>query len=360
MCKVLLVDDEAIERLVLKKFLSKMDAVTVIGEADSGATALEKFKELDPDIVIMDIKMPGLDGIEASKIIKRIKNDCVIIFLTAYLEAEKIHEYVFSGGEAYLQKPVRESELINTINRFKVSARTEQAAPDYAKLLTEKIITKNYKDAKEALNNLLQCRKADPENNHGLVDTREAYQRIAADIVGTLDQMDIRNKRNSGKEKELMNEIKLINDVYLLRTWIFKVLDYVFHVIVLDQKGFQDNEINVVLNYLEKNYYKKVTLEEVAEYINISPFYLSKIFKKHTGINFIDYLTNLKIEKAKELLEYTDMPVINIAIELSFNEPNYFARVFRKTAGMTPSKYREAKRQTSAGVSKINDVKWYV
>lgn len=360
MCKVLLVDDELIERIVLKKFLSKMDAVTVIGEADSGTSALEKFKELDPDIVIMDIKMPGLDGIEASKKIKRIRDDCVIIFLTAYLEAEKIHEYVFSGGEAWLQKPVRESELINTINRFKISSLREQAVPDYHKLLTEKIITKNYKGAKEELSNLLKYQTAASDHGHCLVDIKAAYHKIASEIIGTMDQLDINNKRNSVKEKELMNEIKLINDVYLLRTWIFKVLDYVFHVIVLDQKGFQDNEINVVLNYLEKNYYKKVTLEEVAEYINISPFYLSKIFKKYTGVNFIEYLTNLKIEKAKELLEYTDMPVINIAIELSFNEPNYFARVFRKTAGMTPSKYREVKRHKSSGVSRINDVKWYV
>jgi two-component system response regulator YesN len=355
-----LVDDETIERLVLKKFLSKMDAVTVIGEADSGTRALERFRELDPDIVIMDVKMPGLDGIEASKKIKQIKSDCVIIFLTAYLEAGKIHEFMLSGGEAWLQKPVRESELINTINRFKVSARKEQETPDYGKILTEKIITKNYKGAKGALNDLLKYQMPETDSHSSLVDAKAAYQDIAAGIIGTLDQLDVKYKRNSIKENELMNEIRPINDVYLLRTWIFKVLDYVFNVIVLGQKGFQDNEINVVLNYLEKNYYKKVTLEEVAEYINISPFYLSKIFKKHTGVNFIDYLTNLKIEKAKELLEYTDMPVINIAIELSFNEPNYFARVFRKTVGMTPSKYREAKRQTSAGVSRLNEVKWYV
>jgi len=360
MCKILLVDDEAIERIVLNKFLSKMDAITVIGEADSGTAAVEKFKELDPDIVIMDIKMPGLDGFEAAKQIKRIKKDCVVIFLTAYLEAEKIHEYVFSGGEAWLQKPVRESELINTINRFKISSAKKQAVPDYRKLLIERIITKSYKGAKEELNNLLKHQAGASDHGHCLVDLKAAYHKIAVEILGTMDQMDLNNKRNPSKEKELMNEVKLINDEYLLRTWIFKVLDYVFHVILLDQKGTQDNEINAVLNYLEKNYYKKVTLEEVAEYVNISPFYLSKIFKKHTGVNFIEYLTNLKIEKAKELLEYTDMPVINIAIELSFNEPNYFARVFRKTAGMTPSKYREAKRRKSSGASRISDVKWYV
>ncbi len=358
MCKVLLVDDEAIERIVLKRFLSKLDSVTMIGEADSGKSALEKFSEIDPDIVIMDIKMPGIDGLEAARRMKQIKNNCVIIFLTAYLEAEKIHDCIFLGGEAYLQKPVRENDLINTIISFRIYEKRESELPDYNKLLMEKIITKNYKASKEALGSLIEQQRC--ETDCSLIDLKTRYRRIAGEIIGTLEQMNIENKENPAGRKEFLNEIARINDSYLLRAWLYKVLDSVFHVIVLDQKGFPDNEINVILNYLEKYYYRKITLEEVAEYINISPFYLSKIFKKHTGVNFIDYLTDLKIEKAKELLTYTEMPVVNIAIELSFNEPNYFTRVFRKTVGVTPSKYREEKRETVAAVSKISEIKWYV
>lgn len=358
MCKILLVDDEAIERIVLKRFLAKLDSVTMIGEADSGRSALEKFSEIDPDIVIMDIKMPGIDGLEAARRMKRMKNDCVIIFLTAYLEAEKIHDCIFLGGEAYLPKPVRENDLINTINSFRISVKKEAAPPDYSKLLLEKIITKNYKASKEALANLIEQQSG--ETDGSLIDLKTKYRRIAGEIIETLEQLNIEKKGKDAGSKEFLNEIALINDSYLLRSWLYKVLDYVFHVIILEQKGFPDNEINVILNYLEKYYYRKITLEEVAEYINISPFYLSKIFKKHTGVNFIDYLTDLKIEKAKELLAYTEMPVVNIAIELSFNEPNYFTRVFRKTVGVTPSKYRETKRETIAAISKVNEIKWYV
>ncbi len=358
MCKILLVDDEAIERIVLKKFLLKMNSVPLIAEADSGISALDKFQELDPDIVIMDVKMPGIDGLETAKRIKRIKNDCVIIFLTAYLEGDKIRDCIFSGGEAYLQKPVREKDLLSTINRFRASERREIPPPDYNKLLIEKIITKNYKAAKEALNDLLAHQKSKTGEN--LIDIKTEYQTIAAEIIDTLKQLDIKYKDDPLCRKELMNEIAHSNDDYLLQTLLFKALDYVFQMIVHDQRGFPDNEINVILNYLEKYYYRKVTLEEVADYVSISPFYLSKIFKKHTGINFIDYLTDLKIDKAKELLEFTEMPVVNIAIELSFNEPNYFTRVFRKTVGMTPSKYREVKRETVKSPSKANGVKWYV
>lgn len=359
MCRILLVDDEEIERLVLKTFIAKMPDITIVGEADSGKSALEAFEKLEPDIVILDIKMPGFDGLEVAKRIKRVRKDCVVIFLTAYIEVEKVHECIFVGGEAYLQKPVREQELINVINRFKRTGDKDKPVQDYKQRLTDKILTKDYRGSKEALRLLLNYMEKNGEIS-SLKDMKAAYKEIAGRIIETIDEVDIKSKGRTGDERELMDEALSINDPYLLRTWLYKVLDFVFNIIVADQKGFQDNEINAALNYLEKNYYKKVTLEEVADYINISPFYLSKLFKKFTGVNFIDYLTDLKIEKAKELLEHTDMPVINIAIELSFNEPNYFTRVFRKMVGVTPSKYREEKRGTEAGTLKISEAKWYV
>jgi len=358
MYKILLVDDEEIERIVLKKFLSKMNPPVLMEEADGGNTAMKKFEVFEPDIVIMDIKMPGLDGIEAARRMKRIRKECVVIFLTAYVEAEKIHDCIFSGGEAYLQKPVRENDLINTVRRFLRSENQEVQQPDYRKLLIEKILARNYKASKEALRDLLLDQQK--TRNGSMLDRKAESREIADEIIGTLDQLDIKNKEYINSSREILNEINGVNDAYSLRTWLFKVLDYVFSAVVLEHRGFQDNEIDVVLNYLEKNYYKRVTLEEVAEYINISPFYLSKIFKKCTCINFIDYLTDLKIEKAKELLEYTDIPVINIAMELSFNEPNYFTRVFRKIVGVTPSKYREEKRASGSQASRIRDIRWYV
>jgi two-component system response regulator YesN len=135
-------------------------------------------------------------------------------------------------------------------------------------------------------------------------------------------------------------------DQYLLRCWLFEVLELAFEVMESEKnETLQYDEMTKVLNYIEKNYKNRITLEEAAEHVNMSPYYLSKQFKKRIGINFIDYVTDLKIKCAKELLGNTSKPVIDISIELAFNEPNYFTRVFRKVTGMTPLKYREIAKQ---------------
>jgi YesN/AraC family two-component response regulator len=89
-------------------------------------------------------------------------------------------------------------------------------------------------------------------------------------------------------------------------------------------------------------------LDQVGEYANMSSYYLSKIFKKETGVNFVTYLTERKIEIAKDMLANTDVPIINIALDLSYHEPNYFSKVFKKSTGMTPTEYRKEKRGSDA------------
>ena len=95
------------------------------------------------------------------------------------------------------------------------------------------------------------------------------------------------------------------------------------------------------IQYVEKNIKKNITLEEVAKNINITPHYLSKIFKKEVGINFVTYVTDRKIDLAKEMLADKNIPIVNISISLAFNQPNYFSKVFKKKVGVTPSEYRE-------------------
>lgn len=95
------------------------------------------------------------------------------------------------------------------------------------------------------------------------------------------------------------------------------------------------------IQYVEKNIKKNITLEEVAKNINITPHYLSKIFKKEVGINFVTYVTDRKIDLAKEILADKNIPIVNISISLAFNQPNYFSKVFKKKVGVTPSEYRE-------------------
>jgi YesN/AraC family two-component response regulator len=102
-----------------------------------------------------------------------------------------------------------------------------------------------------------------------------------------------------------------------------------------------DDGMKAVVDYIERNLKKGISLEDVANHVNISTYYLSKVFKKEMGVNFITYVTDRKMDIAKEMLVNTDIPVLNIALDLAYNEANYFSKAFKKKTGYTPSEYRE-------------------
>ena len=86
-----------------------------------------------------------------------------------------------------------------------------------------------------------------------------------------------------------------------------------------------------------------ISLDYCADHVNLSPSLLSKVFKDIVGLNFIDYLTNIRLSKAKELLVHTDMKINEIAETIGYKN-SYFNRLFKKHEGYTPGQYREMKR----------------
>lgn len=111
--KILIVDDETITRVDLKEML-KENGYDVVGEGRNGEEAVEKAFRLKPDLVIMDMKMPIMDGMKASSIIKGF-SDCSILLLTAYSHPELIENAKQADINAYLVKPVRERQLLPAV-----------------------------------------------------------------------------------------------------------------------------------------------------------------------------------------------------------------------------------------------------
>lgn len=109
---------------------------------------------------------------------------------------------------------------------------------------------------------------------------------------------------------------------------------------LIDSKRKTKTKISAIVEFIDNNIHQDLTLSFVAEKTEISSYYLSKIFKKEMGQNFITYVTERKIERAKELLRNKEIPIINISFELGFTEPSYFTKVFKKVEGITPSHYR--------------------
>lgn len=98
------------------------------------------------------------------------------------------------------------------------------------------------------------------------------------------------------------------------------------------------------IEYIMQNYAQPITLTEVAQAIHLSPNHLSKLFPEVSGITFLDYLTNHRIKKAKELLASTDIPVTYIAYDCGFGSFSSFSRIFKKQNGCTPTAFRERTR----------------
>ncbi len=97
--------------------------------------------------------------------------------------------------------------------------------------------------------------------------------------------------------------------------------------------------------YIRENFCdQNISLISVSNHVCMSAAYFSTVFSQTTGQSFISYLTAMRMEKAKELLATTGMKLSDIALEIGYNEPNYFSHVFRKTTGMTPKEYRSQKQ----------------
>jgi len=114
--KVLIVDDAAFMRMMIKDILSK-NGYEVVGEAENGARAIEKFKELEPELVIMDITMPEMDGIQAVKEIRGSSPEAKIIMCSAMGQQAMVIESIQAGAKDFIVKPFQAERVLEAVKK---------------------------------------------------------------------------------------------------------------------------------------------------------------------------------------------------------------------------------------------------
>ncbi len=115
--RVLLADDHALFREGLAGIINAQSDLEVIGEAGDGLEAFVKAQELKPDLILMDVQMPGMDGLEATRQIKQILPEAVIVMLTVRDDDEKLFQALQSGAQGYLLKDIRAREMLEMLRR---------------------------------------------------------------------------------------------------------------------------------------------------------------------------------------------------------------------------------------------------
>ena len=261
MIKILIADDESYERSLLGEIIDKrFGREAEIRMAENGRLAVDAALWA-ADVALMDIEMPGVNGIDAARQILAQRPECKIIFVTAYSLFEYAHEAVKLGACDYILKPVEADDVERAVRRAAAQSEAQRQL--------------------------------------------EAVAASSADLLDSADSYD--------KTNLLMGKVK---------------------------------------KYLQHNYMAcDISLDSVSAILNLNSAYFSTLFKRTFGVNFLDYLTELRMEAAKNLLADPLRSTAEVAGMVGYESANYFTRAFKKKVGMTPTDYRRAAAQNRGGDS---------
>lgn len=276
MIRLLIADDEKLEREALAELVQRrFEREVVLEVAENGRKAADTAVLWGADLILMDIEMPGMSGLDAARAVLAQRPSCRVIFVTAYSLFQYAHEAVHLGACDYLLKPVDPDELEASVRRAMRQIETERKLEELA---------------------AAQPQPEQPETEEEAEDAPEESENSQTALV-----------------------------------------------------------MAHVRRYLEDNYMFDLSLDSVGEILHISPAYLSAQFKKYQKMNFLDCLTELRINAAKELLADPFRSSAEVASMVGYEDASYFARAFKKRTGMTPTQYRrqagrKAKADPEAGL----------
>lgn len=430
MFNLLIADDEQLERRAIKSIVSdRLKGIFDIYEAKNGREAIEIADKIRPEVIIMDIRMPGINGIEAIKEIRKFHREGYFIILTAYDYFWYAKEAIEVDVKEYLLKPLKRDELIEKLEiavkcveetrskrnkEMKLREKVYTMLPIIESQLCYTIANNEINDA--AIEMLLEYLNMEFKAGYSMLiniedkldssidrgelknaikeyvkEFAQGFNRVILSSYSTVDIIMFVEVDNVNSERELDNadlgsrlaEViaeKFGVDVSIGIGRIYKGIenlnksydeaaaavcydkpgmrikhfdDIISHRNALCQQTCEDTSEEIVssrenqegiilksIEYIKSHYNSEITLEEVAGYICVSSYYFSKIFKEYTGKNYVDYITELRIEKAKEMLKSGERSIKDICFEVGYNDPNYFSRVFKKVEGVTPSEFK--------------------
>ena len=235
--KVLLVDDEIMIREGFKRLFDwEAHDCQVAGEAADGMEALAKIDSLDPDIVIMDINIPIMNGLKVIQMARIKHPDTAFVIVSGYDDFSYCREALRLQITDYILKPVNYEEFGSCIDNLKIG--------------------------------LFKKNASEPQN--------------------------------PAEERTILG----------------------------------------ITRYMQEHLEEEINLNVLAEEFHLNPQYISQLFKSEIGVNFLAYLTNIRMEKAKKLLLTTSLSIADVSEQSGYGDYRVFTKVFKKSEGITPSQYR--------------------
>ena len=243
--KVLIADDECTIREGFKRLFDwERHGCSLIGEAENGKDALEKIEALSPDIVIMDISMPVMTGLEVIRQARRRFPRIAFVIVSGYDDFSYCQEALRLRVEAYLLKPVNFDELQEIIDSLKIK-------------------------------------------------------------LGEMDMLQ--GAPATDKDRKLIRDMT---------------------------------------DYLNRHLDEEISLKILGDVFYMTPNYISRVFRDELGVNYLAYLTHLRIERARKLLLTTDMAIADVSEAAGFHDYRTFTKVFKRYEGVPPTQFRKYMKDT--------------
>ena len=340
MYDVAIVEDEELERRALRTILSKkVEGINIVGEARNGAEAMQLINNHSLDLILVDINIPKPNGLEIIQSIRQKNMKTKVVILTAYDYFEIMQRAIHLKADSFLLKPVKTDELLGVVNSCLSdlgSSRTHDVIADQIWTLLEQ---RAYRD----------CLSLVRKHVEGIYASKGEAPRQAI-LEFSEELLALSERRKVDMPPDLLGQIANLRKERLdarsrnrIHSLFCQIVDALFQV-TEEHYGRSPERMQNVLNYIERNIHKDITLEDAASCASVSPCYFSRLFKKTMGETFVAYVKTRRIDHAKGLLENSDLPIMNIALDLSFHDINYFAKVFKKEVGLTPSEFRRQRR----------------
>ncbi len=411
MTKVFLVDDEIVIREGIRNsFPWKETEYQLVGEAPDGEIALPMIRDTRPDILITDIRMPFMDGLELCRIVRRQMPWIGIVILSGYDEFEYARQGIQLGVRQYLLKPITAEELRQVLDQVNADLAVERMDRERSESLRarmeggnlfvkEKLLSTLYSedaaesDADNVVSQLRGMGVLLTANRYVVIDA--AFQPTSPGLEALMELSElsggiahVTGSRAGGRvlvlgdsdsdaeerayafaascvtelERCGCSRIRMgIGETVDAPSGILKSMKSARH--IRHVLGDQEDERALVVGvrdfgeagdggsahavaaraklYISQHFTdSNLMLQDVARAVGMSESRLSTVFSQESGKTFTEYLTGLRLAKAKELLIETDRRSSQIALDSGYNDAHYFSYLFKKNTGMTPGEYR--------------------
>ncbi|MBP1965446.1 response regulator transcription factor [Paenibacillus aceris] len=357
MIKVMIVDDD---KLVRKGLMSAMPwrdfDMEVVGEASNGEKALEFIAANAVDLLLTDLAMPVMSGIELLKIVRKQYPSMYTVVLTFHQDFEYIQEALRLGAIDYIAKVQLEKERFEEVlGRIHKRILEEQKHAPQSDLFYEGSFTQD-----EDIQGNVQTERAGNEIDR-VKEQWSGHEWISQDHlfraqVLQLKQMRLPQTKLIGLLYALTDKWNLLfNPVHMAKIglpdtfeswqgveeWLTATRDMIRK--AKDKPAFSQEVVESIMkavHIVNGEIQEQITAAMIAKRVNMSRSYFSQCFKEIIGINFSEYLRNHRIDKAKEYLLYTNKTILWIAEHVGYMDEKYFSRTFREQTGVLPSEYR--------------------